>query len=128
LAGAGVEAAAANRLEHSIGLAGEAYQSPPARRLLRAGRLLTGAGLAGGLTATGLTRISTGRRRPPHPVTRLIAATSGMALMAASACTRFGIFRAGVISAREPRYTVVPQRERAGGSSVGGGQAGPGHP
>ena len=36
----------------------------------------------------------------------------GAALVAGSACTRFGIFEAGQASARDPRYTVVPQRER----------------
>jgi anaerobic selenocysteine-containing dehydrogenase len=40
------------------------------------------------------------------------AALSGGALLAASACTRFGVFEAGVSSARDPKYTVVPQRER----------------
>jgi anaerobic selenocysteine-containing dehydrogenase len=40
------------------------------------------------------------------------AALSGAALLAASACTRFGVFEAGVSSARDPKYTVVPQRER----------------
>lgn len=43
---------------------------------------------------------------------RLAAATSGLALMAASACTRFGVFEAGLHSARDPRYTVEPQRRR----------------
>jgi hypothetical protein len=43
---------------------------------------------------------------------RVAAALSGLALLAGSACTRFGIFEAGQASARDPRYTVVPQRER----------------
>jgi len=33
--------------------------------------------------------------------------------MAASVATRFGIFHAGIASADDPKYTVVPQRERA---------------
>ena len=37
---------------------------------------------------------------------------SGLALLAGSACTRFGVFEAGQQSARDPKYTVVPQRER----------------
>ena len=41
-----------------------------------------------------------------------MAVLSGAALMAGSACTRFGIFEAGQESARDPKYTVVPQRER----------------
>jgi hypothetical protein len=41
-------------------------------------------------------------------------------LLAGSACTRFGIFEAGQASARDPRYTVVPQRARIeSGESVG---------
>jgi len=40
------------------------------------------------------------------------SAASGLALLAASALTRFGIFEAGRISARYPEYTIVPQRER----------------
>ncbi|MYX55885.1 polysulfide reductase, partial [Streptomyces sp. SID8382] len=37
---------------------------------------------------------------------------SGAALLAASACTRFGVFYAGMRSAEDPKYTVLPQRER----------------
>jgi hypothetical protein len=37
---------------------------------------------------------------------------SGAALIAGAACTRFGIFQAGQASARDPKYTIVPQRER----------------
>jgi hypothetical protein len=43
---------------------------------------------------------------------RRISAASGVALLAGSVCTRFGIFYAGQESARDPKYTVVPQRER----------------
>jgi hypothetical protein len=32
--------------------------------------------------------------------------------MTASAVTRFGVFEAGMASARDPKYTVGPQRER----------------
>ncbi len=43
---------------------------------------------------------------------RLASALSGAALLAASAVTRFGIYEAGVASMTDPRYTVVPQRQR----------------
>jgi hypothetical protein len=43
---------------------------------------------------------------------RLISAMSGAALVAAAALTRFGIFEAGVASAKDPKYTVAPQRQR----------------
>ncbi|MYR63689.1 polysulfide reductase, partial [Streptomyces sp. SID625] len=40
------------------------------------------------------------------------AVVAGAALLAGSAALRFGVFHAGVASAEDPRYTVVPQRER----------------
>ncbi len=43
---------------------------------------------------------------------RLATAVSGAALVAASALTRFGVFEAGMTSARDPKYTVGPQRAR----------------
>jgi hypothetical protein len=43
---------------------------------------------------------------------RGVAAASGLALMAASALTRFGVFEAGKESARDPRYTIEPQKRR----------------
>jgi hypothetical protein len=42
----------------------------------------------------------------------VVTALSGAALLGASAATRFGIFHAGMASARDPKYTVVPQRQR----------------
>jgi hypothetical protein len=64
---------------------------------MRAAIALTAGGAAGTLLA----------RR-----SRTVAVLSGAALMAGSACTRFGVFEAGQASARDPKYTVVPQRER----------------
>ncbi|MFJ4207855.1 NrfD/PsrC family molybdoenzyme membrane anchor subunit [Paenarthrobacter sp. NPDC089675] len=43
---------------------------------------------------------------------RAVAAASGLALLAASALTRFGVFEAGLASARDPRYTIEPQKKR----------------
>ena len=40
------------------------------------------------------------------------AAASGLALLAGSALQRFGVFDAGVESTKDPKYVVVPQRER----------------
>ncbi|MER6130359.1 polysulfide reductase, partial [Streptomyces sp. NPDC001795] len=48
-----------------------------------------------------------GRRR-----SRGLAAVAGAALLTGSAALRFGVFQAGVASAEDPKYTVVPQRER----------------
>jgi hypothetical protein len=39
---------------------------------------------------------------------------AGAAMLGASAATRWGIYHAGLASAGDPKYTVVPQRERLG--------------
>jgi hypothetical protein len=44
--------------------------------------------------------------------TRLGAVASGTLLAAGSLLTRFGVFEAGIASTKDPKYTVVPQRER----------------
>jgi hypothetical protein len=59
------------------------------------------------LTAAGLVGTLTVARR-----NRTGAAASGLALLAGSALQRFGVFEAGVASTKDPRYVVVPQRER----------------
>lgn len=97
VAGAAMDLAAAHVVEHRLGLQSEAYHQPTPRRLLRAARVLTGAGALGAVV---------GRR------SRVLSAASGLALLAGSVCTRFGIYHGGVESAKDPRYTVVPQRER----------------
>ncbi|MFG1893989.1 NrfD/PsrC family molybdoenzyme membrane anchor subunit [Micromonospora zamorensis] len=98
VAGAALELYGAHRVETRLGLLSEPYRQGSPGRLLRAGRMLTAGGVAGAVL---------GRR------SRLVGALSGAALLAASVVTRFGIFYGGVASARDPRYTVVPQRERA---------------
>ena len=75
----------------------EPYESGRTGAMLRTAEALTAAGLAGALL---------GRR------SRLVSALSGASLLAASALTRFGIFEAGLATARDPRYTIVPQRRR----------------
>lgn len=66
-------------------------------KMLRASE---GLAIAGGVGA-----LLSGRRRG-------VAAVSGLALLAASALTRFGVFEAGIASAKDPRYTVEPQKRR----------------
>ncbi|MGW1060079.1 NrfD/PsrC family molybdoenzyme membrane anchor subunit [Micromonospora rubida] len=97
VAGAALELWGSHRVEHRLGLLSEPYRTGTPGRLLRAGRVLTAAGVAGALV---------GRR------SRVLSGLSGAALLAASVATRFGIFHGGVASARDPKYTVVPQRER----------------
>ena len=43
---------------------------------------------------------------------RLLQAASGAALVAGSALTRFAVLHAGLESAKNPRYTVEPQKRR----------------
>jgi len=95
--GAALELYGAHRVENELGVLSEPYQQGRPGRLLRAGRMLTAAGVVGALL---------GRR------SKLISALSGAALLAASVATRFGIFEGGIASAQDPKYTVVPQRDR----------------
>jgi hypothetical protein len=97
VAGAALELYGVHRVENELGLLSEPYRQGRAGRLLRTARALTAAGAVGALL---------GRR------SRLVSALSGAALVAASVATRFGIFAGGVASAKDPKYTVVPQRDR----------------
>ena len=99
VAGAALELYGAHRAETRHGLLSEPYATGRAGRLLRIGRALTAGGVLGALL---------GRR------SRVITAASGVALLAASLATRFGIYEAGVASAADPKYTVEPQRARLG--------------
>jgi hypothetical protein len=102
--GAALELAASRRLERRLGLAGEPYRTGRPAALLRAGKRLTGAGIA--LAAAGSV---TGRRG------RALSRSAGLLVNAGALCTRLGIFHAGRVSAADPRYTVVPQRTRLTG-------------
>jgi formate-dependent nitrite reductase membrane component NrfD len=95
--GAATETVARRLMMRRLGPAAELYQHGRAGRLMDAAEKLLAAGVAGAVLG--------GRSRVAAPV-------AGTALMAASALTRFGIFEAGRASARDPRYTVGPQRER----------------
>jgi formate-dependent nitrite reductase membrane component NrfD len=93
-----LEIAADQRMEAAMGLTAEPMHQGRAGTYLR---------IAKGLNVLGATgTVLLGRR------SRTASAVSGAALMAGSALTRFGIFEAGQQSARDPKYTVVPQRER----------------
>jgi hypothetical protein len=79
---------------------------PVAAEPLHEGRAGTMMRLSEGLAvAGGIGTLLGGRRRG-------VAAASGLALVAASALTRFGVFEAGIHSAKDPRYTIEPQKRR----------------
>lgn len=62
--------------------------------------------LSEALAVAGGTGVLLGGRR------RGVAAAAGLSLVAASALTRFGVFEAGIHSAKDPRYTIEPQKRR----------------
>ena len=96
-----MELAAVHRIQTRLGMLAEPYRTGRAGRLLGLSRALTIAGAAGALA---------GRR------SRILSALAGASLVAASVATRFGIYEGGVASAKDPKYTVLPQRERLDGS------------
>jgi len=75
----------------------EPYEAGTTGAILRLAEFLTAGALAGAVL---------GRR------SRAVSALAGASLVAASAMTRFCIFQAGMASARDPKYTIVPQRRR----------------
>jgi formate-dependent nitrite reductase membrane component NrfD len=95
--GAAVELIAKRQLLDRLGDLAEPYQTGTTGAILRLAEFLTVGALAGAV----LGRTS-----------RAVSALSGASLLAASAMTRFGIFEAGLASARDPKYTIVPQRRR----------------
>ncbi len=99
VAGGTAEVVLSRALEHRLHPdVRKAYHEGKAKKFLQAAELLTGTGIVGALAA--------GRR------SRIIAAASGAALLAGSACERFGIFWAGHGSSMDPAATITPQRER----------------
>lgn len=98
LAGAAAEITVKSMLLQRLGPSAEPYQSGRAGSLMEAAEILTAAGLAAAAVS--------GRNRAA-------TAAAGAALVASSALTRFGIFYAGLTSARDPRYTIGPQKTAA---------------
>lgn len=98
--GAVLELAAVHVMKRRMGLTAEPFGQGRPRRLMAASEVLTSVGAA--------LAVAPGRR-----FTGETAALAGAALLCGSAALRFGIFHAGVASAEDPVYTVVPQRERS---------------
>jgi polysulfide reductase-like protein len=96
VAGGLVELAALRRVE-GRGLVAEPYRIGLPGRLMRLARALTAGGTALAVIGTRWPRL----RR-----------LAGPAYVAGSVTMRFGVFEAGRLSARDPKYVVVPQRER----------------
>jgi formate-dependent nitrite reductase membrane component NrfD len=118
LLGQVIEMTAFERMTRRMGLVAEPYREGRAGAYIRAGQVLSGIG-ATGAAVSGLPLPLTPRTR------RVLAAASGAALAGASLATRWGVFHAGLQSARDPKYTVVPQRERLLGSQGDGSRHAP---
>jgi len=96
--GAALELTATQAMEKRLGpLLGEPYHEGQSGRFARLAKGLTLAGAA--------TTALAGRRKAG-------AIAGGALLLAGGAFERWAVFRAGFASARDPKYTVVPQRER----------------
>lgn len=95
--GGAAELAAERLMEARMGMAKEAFKEGKAERYHKVAQALLAAGT---LTSVVVRR------------SRLLGAAAGASLLVGSALTRFAIFEAGVNSARDPKYTVVPQRKR----------------
>ncbi|WP_188988098.1 NrfD/PsrC family molybdoenzyme membrane anchor subunit [Saccharopolyspora thermophila] len=98
VAGVALEFGAFERMRRRAGMVGEVYEQGRVGAVLRAAKVLNGLGAGAALFAR-------------H--SRAAAIAAGACLTAAAVATRYGIFEAGRVSARDPRYTVVPQRQRA---------------
>jgi hypothetical protein len=98
VAGAVTELLAERLMERRLGMIAETLETGKAGRKIRAAKALTALGAAGAGLLAGRSRLG--------------GAAAGSALLAGSLLTRLGIFEAGMASAEDPKYTVVPQRER----------------
>jgi hypothetical protein len=100
LAGAIVEGTASQVMQRRLGDLAAPYHSGTCGRLSRVAKTLT--------TAGALATCFGGRRD------RRVRLAGGAAAVAGAALERWAVFRAGFQSARDPKYTVEPQLERAG--------------
>lgn len=96
--GACSEMVAGQLMERRLGMVAETLHTGMAGKRMRAAKVLSASGTLGAATIARRSRIG--------------AVASGAALLAGSVLTRFGLFAAGMESARDPKYTVEPQRQR----------------
>ncbi|WP_369047267.1 NrfD/PsrC family molybdoenzyme membrane anchor subunit [Sinomonas sp. P10A9] len=98
IGGAAAEIALSVAVERSGNLSAETLHEGRAGVLLRLSKAFTVGGAVG---------LALGGRS-----SRGVSTLSGLAVAAGSALLRFGFFEAGRASTRDPKYVVVPQRER----------------
>jgi formate-dependent nitrite reductase membrane component NrfD len=98
VAGVAAELGVMQAMERKLGFVGEVYKKEAAGKLARASKILT---------ATGAAVLATRGRR-----SRGAAVAGGALVLAGELALRWSVFRAGFQSARDPRYTVIPQKQR----------------
>lgn len=115
LAAPGIEAEPARRFALLGGLAELLGSQLMQRRLgelaepYHSGESSTWSRRATGLTAAGTLLLAIGRDRG---LRRGLGMVGAAVLLAGAMCERWAVYRAGTASARDPKYTVKPQRER----------------
>ncbi len=102
--GAAVELGILHTMEQRLGFVGEVYKEGDAHRYGRLSKSLVAAG-------AGLVAVA-GRR------SRTAAVTGGAMILAGELALRWSVFKAGFQSARDPKYTVLPQRARKAARKV----------
>jgi hypothetical protein len=101
--GGRVENAVFKLMEKRLGMLGEPYSKGESGKYKQVALACTtgGAALLAG----------------PGRKSRLAAAAGGALVLAGEVAVRWSVFKAGFQSARDPKYTVLPQRERQSGAS-----------
>jgi formate-dependent nitrite reductase membrane component NrfD len=97
--GVAAEGALMQAMELRLGEVGEVYRQGAAGTFARAAK---------GLAVAGAALLATRGRR-----SRGAAGLGGALVCAGELCLRWSVYKAGFQSARDPKYTVKPQRERA---------------
>jgi formate-dependent nitrite reductase membrane component NrfD len=99
VAGVAAEGVAMHAMELRLGETGEVYHQGTAGKLATAAKALAGTGA--------LVLARRGRR------SRRASVLGGTLVCAGELCLRWSVFKAGFQSARDPKYTIKPQRDRA---------------
>jgi formate-dependent nitrite reductase membrane component NrfD len=98
VAGVAAELGLVRLMRRRLGFVGEVYELGEAGRYARVSRVCAAAG-------AGLLALRGRRSRPA-------AVVGGALVLAGEVALRWSVFKAGFQSARDPRYTVLPQRKR----------------
>jgi formate-dependent nitrite reductase membrane component NrfD len=108
VAGVAAELGLVRLMRRRLGFVGEVYELGEAGRYARVSRVCAAAG-------AGLLALRGRRSRPA-------AVVGGALVLAGEVALRWSVFKAGFQSARDPRYTVLPQRKRIEEGATGQGR------